>query len=243
MPAPDLLLGHRLRPDRALRGARRLRPHGAGHGRLHGPDRHRRRRAASAPACRSSDIFTGVYSVVGILAALARARTHRPRLAMSTPRWSTSRSACSPTRRSTISSPAKCPSASAMRIPTSCPTRCFPVADGHIIIATGNDNQFAKLCAVLGAPELAEEPNYQRQQDRLATPRRAGRATVRADRAHGRAPTCWPSSKPCRRAGRPDQRARSGVCRSAGDPSRHAARPAERGAPRAEQSRACARRS
>ena len=35
LPAPDLLLDHRLRPDRPLRAARRLRFPGAGHGRHH----------------------------------------------------------------------------------------------------------------------------------------------------------------------------------------------------------------
>ena len=35
LPAADLLLGDRLRPGRTLRDARRLRPHGPGHGRLH----------------------------------------------------------------------------------------------------------------------------------------------------------------------------------------------------------------
>ena len=40
IPAADLLLGHRLRPGRALCVARRLRPDGAGHGRLHEPHRH-----------------------------------------------------------------------------------------------------------------------------------------------------------------------------------------------------------
>jgi crotonobetainyl-CoA:carnitine CoA-transferase CaiB-like acyl-CoA transferase len=43
----------------------------------------------------------------------------------------------------------------------------FPVADGHIIIATGNDSQFAKLCAVLGEPELAREPDHRANSDRL----------------------------------------------------------------------------
>ena len=45
LPAPDLLLGDRLRPDRAGCVARRLRPDGAGHRRLHGADRHGGRRA------------------------------------------------------------------------------------------------------------------------------------------------------------------------------------------------------
>ena len=41
------------------------------------------------------------------------------------------------------------------------PYQEFPVADGHIIIATGNDSQFVKLCNVLGAPELADGPELQ----------------------------------------------------------------------------------
>ena len=45
-----------------------------------------------------SDIFTGVYSVVGILAALAR-RERPARAATSTPRWSIPPSACWRTRR------------------------------------------------------------------------------------------------------------------------------------------------
>jgi len=47
------------------------------------------------------------------------------------------------------------------------PYQVFPVADGHIIIATGNDSQFAKLCTVLGEPGLAREPDYLANSDRL----------------------------------------------------------------------------
>ncbi|TYZ51295.1 hypothetical protein C2U35_08340 [Ralstonia solanacearum] len=44
------MLDHRLRPDRPLRRARRLRLHRAGHGRLHEPDRRARRPARRRPA-------------------------------------------------------------------------------------------------------------------------------------------------------------------------------------------------
>ncbi len=36
----------------------------------------------------------------------------------------------------------------------------FACADGHLIIATGNDRQFAALCAVLGLSDLPEDPDY-----------------------------------------------------------------------------------
>jgi crotonobetainyl-CoA:carnitine CoA-transferase CaiB-like acyl-CoA transferase len=44
--------------------------------------------------------------------------------------------------------------------PNIVPYDVFPVADGHIIIATGNDGQWRKLCGVLGEPKLAEHPDY-----------------------------------------------------------------------------------
>ena len=48
------------------------------------------------------------------------------------------------------------------------PYQVFPVADGHIIIASGNDGQFAKLCGVLGEPDLPKNPDYIDNKARLA---------------------------------------------------------------------------
>jgi crotonobetainyl-CoA:carnitine CoA-transferase CaiB-like acyl-CoA transferase len=44
--------------------------------------------------------------------------------------------------------------------PNVVPYQVFPVADGHIIIASGNDRQFADLCRVLGLPDLAGDPRF-----------------------------------------------------------------------------------
>jgi crotonobetainyl-CoA:carnitine CoA-transferase CaiB-like acyl-CoA transferase len=52
--------------------------------------------------------------------------------------------------------------------PNIVPYQVFPVADGHIIIATGNDSQFAKLCGVLGEPGLPEQAVYRDNSARLA---------------------------------------------------------------------------
>jgi crotonobetainyl-CoA:carnitine CoA-transferase CaiB-like acyl-CoA transferase len=52
--------------------------------------------------------------------------------------------------------------------PNIVPYQVFPVADGYIIIASGNDGQFAKVCAVLGEPELAQSPAYKTNADRVA---------------------------------------------------------------------------
>jgi crotonobetainyl-CoA:carnitine CoA-transferase CaiB-like acyl-CoA transferase len=42
----------------------------------------------------------------------------------------------------------------------------FPTADGQVVIAIGNDGQFARLCAALGAPALADDPRFRRAPDR-----------------------------------------------------------------------------
>jgi crotonobetainyl-CoA:carnitine CoA-transferase CaiB-like acyl-CoA transferase len=40
------------------------------------------------------------------------------------------------------------------------PYQVFEVADGHLILAVGNDGQFERFCAVAGAPALARDPRF-----------------------------------------------------------------------------------
>ncbi len=47
------------------------------------------------------------------------------------------------------------------------PYQVFEVADGHLILAVGNDSQFAKFCQVAGEPELASDPRFARNADRV----------------------------------------------------------------------------
>jgi crotonobetainyl-CoA:carnitine CoA-transferase CaiB-like acyl-CoA transferase len=51
--------------------------------------------------------------------------------------------------------------------PNIVPYQVFPVADGHVIVAVGNDGQFAKFCSVIGQPGLAKDPAYLTNADRL----------------------------------------------------------------------------
>ena len=44
--------------------------------------------------------------------------------------------------------------------PNVVPYQDFPTTDGDVIIAVGNDGQFARLCAALGLPDLATDPRY-----------------------------------------------------------------------------------
>jgi crotonobetainyl-CoA:carnitine CoA-transferase CaiB-like acyl-CoA transferase len=113
-----------------------------------------------------ADIFTGIYSVVGILAALAeRERTGRGCHVDTALVDSQVGVLANQALNYLISG--KVPTRIGNAHPNIVPYQVFPVADGHIIIATGNDNQFAKLCAVLGQAGIADEPSYRTNSDRL----------------------------------------------------------------------------
>ncbi|MEY4370115.1 MAG: hypothetical protein RL564_2065 [Pseudomonadota bacterium] len=47
------------------------------------------------------------------------------------------------------------------------PYQVFNAADGELILAVGNDTQFAKLCAVLGCPEIAGDERYAKNANRV----------------------------------------------------------------------------
>jgi formyl-CoA transferase len=44
----------------------------------------------------------------------------------------------------------------------------FPTRGRNIVIGAGNDGQFRKLCKMLGKPELADDPRFKTNKDRLA---------------------------------------------------------------------------
>jgi crotonobetainyl-CoA:carnitine CoA-transferase CaiB-like acyl-CoA transferase len=113
-----------------------------------------------------SDLFTGVYSVVGILATLARREK--------TGRGGYVDTALVDTTVGVLANQAlnflvsgKVPHRMGNAHPNITPYQVFPAADGHIIIASGNDSQFVKLCGALGAPEIAKEPGYADNKGRL----------------------------------------------------------------------------
>jgi crotonobetainyl-CoA:carnitine CoA-transferase CaiB-like acyl-CoA transferase len=114
-----------------------------------------------------ADIFTGVYSVVGILAAVAeRERTGRGTLVDTALVDSQVGVLANQALNFLVSG--NIPKRQGNSHPNIVPYQVFPVADGHIIIATGTDSQYVKLCTVLGAPELAQQAEYRDNTGRLA---------------------------------------------------------------------------
>ena len=47
------------------------------------------------------------------------------------------------------------------------PYEVFPTADGHIILAVGNDSQFASFCQAADCPELAQDPRFRTNSQRI----------------------------------------------------------------------------
>ncbi|MCO6186786.1 CaiB/BaiF CoA-transferase family protein [Rhizobium sp. L1K21] len=105
------------------------------------------------------DIFTGLYGVIGIQAALAeREKSGRGQqvdlslldtgvAVLANQAMNYLVSGNSPTRLGNAH-------------PNIVPYQVFPTADGHLIIACGNDRQFANLCKLLGLDELAADARY-----------------------------------------------------------------------------------
>jgi crotonobetainyl-CoA:carnitine CoA-transferase CaiB-like acyl-CoA transferase len=52
--------------------------------------------------------------------------------------------------------------------PNIVPYQVFPVTNGHVIIAVGNNAQFARLTSILAAPELASDKRFSTNADRVA---------------------------------------------------------------------------
>jgi crotonobetainyl-CoA:carnitine CoA-transferase CaiB-like acyl-CoA transferase len=67
------------------------------------------------------------------------------------------------------------------------PYQVFDCADGWIIIATGNDAQYRRLCSILGLGDMAEDPDYLTNADRIAhreeMTRRLTEATLKRSKA------------------------------------------------------------
>jgi crotonobetainyl-CoA:carnitine CoA-transferase CaiB-like acyl-CoA transferase len=69
------------------------------------------------------------------------------------------------------------------------PYQVFEVADGHLILAVGNDAQFARFCEVAGCPALAQDPRF--VTNRLRVKHRAELVPLLAERMRQRPRADW----------------------------------------------------
>ncbi|MQP76586.1 CoA transferase [Stenotrophomonas sp. MYb238] len=115
----------------------------------------------------ATDLMTGMYAATAILAALRHAErsgqgqhidlalldTQVAWLANQASNWLVG--GVVPDRQGTAH-------------PNIVPYQVMPAADGHFMLAVGNDAQFARLCEVIGEPGLAADPRYASNAARVA---------------------------------------------------------------------------
>lgn len=112
------------------------------------------------------DIFTGVYSVVGILAALRQRDATGQGAHLDMALLDVQTSVLANQAMNYLAS-GKSPRRMGNAHPNIVPYQVFPVADGHVIVAVGNDGQFARFVAVLGKPEMAQDERFRSNAGRV----------------------------------------------------------------------------
>lgn len=112
------------------------------------------------------DLFTGIYATVGILAALHQ-RQASGRGQMVDMALLDVGTAVMANQAMNYLASGDAPQRMGNAHPNIVPYAVFDCADGWIIIASGNDGQYRRLCEVLGLPALAEAPDYLTNADRI----------------------------------------------------------------------------
>jgi crotonobetainyl-CoA:carnitine CoA-transferase CaiB-like acyl-CoA transferase len=119
-----------------------------------------------------ADLFTGMYSCVGILAALRHAEQTGEGQHLDMALLDTQVAMLANLGANYLVS-GKIPGRAGNAHQNIVPYQVFevaPAADGskdHLILAVGNDGQFAKFCQVAGRPEIATAPRFAKNQDRV----------------------------------------------------------------------------
>ncbi len=173
-----------------------------------------------------ADIFTGLYATIGILAAVNR------RHATGQGEWIDI--ALLDTQVAVLANQAmnylvsgNSPARLGNAHPNIVPYQAFETADGHVILAVGNDDQFAKFCRIAGRDAWASDARFATNSARVAN--RVELCAMIAELMRARI-----DARMARRAGprehpqRADQHPRASVRRPAGCGARRAAGPAAR---------------
>ncbi|TIO09156.1 CaiB/BaiF CoA-transferase family protein [Mesorhizobium sp.] len=114
-----------------------------------------------------SDIFTGLYSVVAIQAALRHAEKTGEGQHIDMALYDTQISTLGNQNLNYLVS-GKSPVQMGNAHMNIAPYEVVPVKDGHIILAIGNDGQFAKFCAAVGLDDLPSNPDFATNPARVA---------------------------------------------------------------------------
>jgi crotonobetainyl-CoA:carnitine CoA-transferase CaiB-like acyl-CoA transferase len=106
-----------------------------------------------------SDLMTGMYATVGILAAILHQRNTGLGQHVDCALLDTQVAALANLTSSYFVS-GKVPGRMGNAHLNIVPYQTFATADGHIIVAVGNDRQFTEFCRIIGVPHLSSDPRF-----------------------------------------------------------------------------------
>ena len=137
-----------------------------------------------------SDIVAGLFATIGILAGLLARRPEGPvrgqRVDVS---LLASTLAVLINQAQNAFTTGSSPGRRGNAHPNIVPYETFATSDGEIVVAVGSERQWPRFCAAIGAPELADDPRFSTNGDRVTA-----RATLRpliAERLGARSTDAW----------------------------------------------------
>ena len=113
-----------------------------------------------------TDIFTGIYACTGILAAVHQRQSTGKGQHIDMALLDVATAVMANQAMNYLAT-GNAPKRLGNAHPNIVPYQVFDCADGHIIVASGNDGQYRQFCHLLGLPELAEHPDYATNAARL----------------------------------------------------------------------------
>ena len=114
-----------------------------------------------------ADLFTGVYSATAILAAVNRRHETGEGAWIDMALLDVQTSVLANQAMNYLVS-GQAPGLMGNAHPNVVPYQPFETSDGRVIVAVGNDGQFARFAAILGVPELADDPDFKTNAARIA---------------------------------------------------------------------------
>jgi crotonobetainyl-CoA:carnitine CoA-transferase CaiB-like acyl-CoA transferase len=113
-----------------------------------------------------ADIFTGLYATVAILAALSERRSSGKGQHIDLALLDVQIATLANQGMNFLVS-GQAPQRHGNAHPNIVPYQAFATSDGHVVVAVGNDAQFARFVTILGVPELSEDACFRNNADRV----------------------------------------------------------------------------
>jgi crotonobetainyl-CoA:carnitine CoA-transferase CaiB-like acyl-CoA transferase len=113
-----------------------------------------------------ADLFTGMYATVAILAALRHRDATGQGQVIDMALFDTQLAMLANLGSNYLCS-GRAPGRMGNAHQNIVPYQVFEASDGHLIVAVGNDRQFAKLCDIAGRPDWAADPRFATNAERV----------------------------------------------------------------------------